>query len=125
MIHAVNYQLIIWAFFFFSKLVGKSLNRISHTNQIFWPFICLAGEQGYREDDSLTPKPEQQLQQVPGCVHLTTGRCVMSSAHTDIFFPKCINIPLLTPPLFLPLLSLHFVIIYCELRISALFCSPV
>ena len=58
MIHAVNCQLIIWAFFFFffSKLAGKSLNRISYTNQIFWPFICLAGEQGYRKGDSLTPE---------------------------------------------------------------------
>lgn len=38
-------QLISWANFF-SKSVGKSYNRIRHTNQVFWPFIWSAGEQG-------------------------------------------------------------------------------
>lgn len=81
MIHAVNYQLIIWAFFFFfSKLVGKSLNRISHTNQIFWPFICLAREQGYREDDSLTPETRATV---------TAGAWLCPFDHREVCDVKC------------------------------------
>lgn len=89
---------------FFSKLVG---NRISHTIQIFLPFIYSAREQGYRAGDSSALETRATVTVSSGCVHLVmwVKRCQVFVF--TLLLPKCTNIPLLILLLLFPSLTLY------------------